>query len=294
MNFREELKSKTAAVEKIVESYLPEESGTQHEIMEAMNYSVTAGGKRLRPLLMQETYRMFGGEGREVEPFMAAMEMIHTYSLIHDDLPAMDDDDLRRGKPTNHVVFGEGTAILAGDGLLTYAFELMAAQTHIDAAKLARCIRIFAHAAGPAGMVGGQAFDLASEGNTSIGREGLELLHYSKTGIIFKAAIELAAVLGDAGEAQKKALDTYAFYMGLTFQITDDILDVVGDEAALGKPVGSDVKNDKATYVTIFSLDEARRMAEEAAEKATAAVEPLGPKAWFLRDLVSYMLVRTK
>lgn len=294
MNFADYMKEQKGRIDSRLETLLQTDVPQFSQLYKAMNYSLLAGGKRIRPILLLATLEALGKDSEPYIDLACALECVHSYSLIHDDLPAMDDDDLRRGKPTNHVVFGEGTAILAGDGLLTYAFELMAAQTHIDAAKLARCIAIFAHAAGPAGMVGGQAFDLASEGNTSIGREGLELLHYSKTGIIFKAAIELAAVLGDAGEAQKKALDTYAFYMGLTFQITDDILDVVGDEAALGKPVGSDVKNDKATYVTIFSLDEARRMAEEAAEKATAAVEPLGPKAWFLRDLVSYMLVRTK
>lgn len=294
MNFADYMKEKKRCIDERLESLLQTDVPQFSRLYQAMNYSLLAGGKRIRPILLLATLEALG---RDAEPYVdlaCALECVHSYSLIHDDLPAMDNDELRRGKPTNHVVFGEGTAILAGDGLLTYAFELMASQAHIKAEKLMECIRIFAHAAGPAGMVGGQAFDLASEGNADIGQKGLELLHYAKTGIIFKAAIALAALLGDADAGQKKALDTYAFYMGLTFQITDDILDVVGDEAALGKPVGSDLKNDKATYVTIFSLDEARRMAKEAADKATAAVEPLGPKAWFLRELVSYMLVRTK
>ena len=204
----------------------------------------------------------------------------------------MDNDDLRRGKPTNHVVYGAGLATLAGDGLLTFAFELMARQTGLDADKLRQCIAVFARAAGPAGMVGGQAFDLESEGNKSIGLDGLKLLHRMKTGVIFEAAIDLAAILGDATEKQRRIFDTYALQMGLTFQITDDILDFTGDEQTLGKPVGSDARNNKATYVTIFSLPEARRMAEQAAAEAVKAVQPLGDDAWFLRDLVTYMLTR--
>ena len=168
----------------------------------------------------------------------------------------------------------------------------MASQPDIAPEKLNRCIAVIARAAGPAGMVGGQAFDLASDGEMAIGREGMELLHHSKTGVIFKAAIDMAAIVAEASPQQRQALDAYASYMGLTFQITDDILDVVGDEALLGKPVGSDARNDKATYVTIFSLDEARRMACEAADKAVQALEPLGPKAWFLKELVEHLLVR--
>lgn len=168
----------------------------------------------------------------------------------------------------------------------------MASQKGIAPDKLNRCIAVIARAAGPAGMVGGQAFDLASDGDMAIGREGMELLHRSKTGVIFKAAIDMAAIVADASPQQRQALEAYASYMGLTFQITDDILDVVGDEALLGKPVGSDARNDKATYVTIFSLDEARRMAREAAGKAVQALEPLGPQAWFLKELVEHLLVR--
>lgn len=294
MNFSDYMKEKKCRIDDRLQSLLQTDVTQFSQLYEAMNYSLLAGGKRIRPILLLAALEALGKDSAPYLDLACALECIHSYSLIHDDLPAMDNDDLRRGKPTNHVVYGEGTAILAGDGLLTYAFELMASQSGIEAEKLIQCIRLFAHAAGPAGMVGGQAFDLASEGNVSIGRHGLELLHYAKTGIIFKAILALAALLGDADEAQKKALDTYACYMGLTFQITDDILDVAGDESSLGKPVGSDLKNNKATYVTIFSLDEARRMARESAEMAIHAVEPLGQNAWFLRDLVSYMLVRTK
>ncbi|MGN0949021.1 MAG: polyprenyl synthetase family protein [Megasphaera sp.] len=263
-------------------------------LYEAMNYSLLAGGKRLRPILLLAAAEALGKDAAPYLDLACALECIHTYSLIHDDLPCMDDDDLRRGKSTNHVVYGAGLATLAGDGLLTFAFELLARQQQIAPEKLNRCIALIARAAGPAGMVGGQAFDLASDGEMAIGREGMELLHRSKTGVIFKAAIEMAAVLADAAPEQRQALDDYALYMGLTFQITDDILDVVGDEKVLGKPVGSDLRNDKATYVTIFSLDEARRMAAEAAEKAVSALQPLGDSAWFLKALVEHLLTRTK
>lgn len=261
-------------------------------LYKSMNYSLMAGGKRIRPILMMATIEALGKDPSPYLDLSCALECVHTYSLIHDDLPAMDNDDLRRGKPTNHVVFGDGIAVLAGDGLLTYAFELMGRQDQIDPAKLTQIISTFAYAAGPAGMVGGQAFDLESEGNKSIGIEGLKLLHKTKTGVIFKAAIDIAAILGEATPAQRQALDAYALQMGLTFQITDDILDFVGDEKTLGKPVGSDEKNNKATYVTIFSLEEARRLARQAAEEAVAALEPLGDRAVILKELVEYMLVR--
>lgn len=294
MRFAEYMKAKKALIDHRLQELLHTDVPQFAKLYEAMNYSLLAGGKRIRPILLLASLEALGKDSAPYVDLACALECVHTYSLIHDDLPAMDDDDLRRGKPTNHVVFGEGLAILAGDGLLTYAFELMASQKHIAPDKLTQCIAIFARAAGPAGMAGGQAFDLASEGNKAIGRKGLELLHYAKTGVIFKAAIDLAAVLGDADEEQRRALETYASYMGLTFQITDDILDAAGNEAVLGKPVGSDERNNKATYVTIFSLDDARRMAREAAGAAAEAAGVLGDRAWFLRDLVSYLLVRAQ
>lgn len=293
MTFTEYMREKKQQIDRHLSTLLQTDIPQFSTLYKAMNYSLMAGGKRIRPILLLATIEALGKDSAPYLELACALECVHSYSLIHDDLPAMDNDDLRRGKPTNHVVFGEGTAILAGDGLLTYAFELMARQPIVPE-KLTQCIAVFAHAAGPAGMVGGQAFDLESEGNLHIGKRGLELLHQSKTGVIFKAAIDLAALLGDADETEKQMLDAYAMNMGLTFQITDDILDVVGDEAVIGKPVGSDEKNDKATYVTIFSLEEARRMAKEAAQQAIDAIAPLGEQAWFLRDLVSYMLVRTK
>ena len=208
MNFREELKSKTAAVEKIVESYLPEESGTQHEIMEAMNYSVTAGGKRLRPLLMQETYRMFGGEGREVEPFMAAMEMIHTYSLVHDDLPAMDNDEYRRGKLTTHAKFGHAMGVLAGDALLNYAFETAAEafDKSTDLRRTAKALQILSRKAGIYGMIGGQVVDVQSSGH-AIDQDRLDFIYELKTGALLEAAMMVGAVLAGASEEEVSVIE---------------------------------------------------------------------------------------
>lgn len=293
MTFTAYMKEKKDAIDAHLQTLLQNDIPQFSKLYEAMSYSLLAGGKRIRPILLLAAVEALGKDSTPYLDMACALECVHTYSLIHDDLPAMDDDDLRRGKPTNHTVYGEAMAILAGDGLLTYAFELMAKQP-LPPDKLNRCIATFAHAAGPAGMVGGQAFDTFSEGNIAIGLDGLKLMHRSKTGVIFEVAIQLACILGDATADEEKALLTYARNMGLTFQITDDILDAVGDAAKMGKPAGSDVKNHKATYVTIFSLDEARNQAHEVAQQAINALAPLGDKGQFLRDLVSYMLVRVQ
>lgn len=293
MTFKEYMQCKKEVINTWLTQLLQTDVPQFSRLYEAMNYSLLAGGKRIRPILLLASLEALGKDSTPYIDLACALECVHTYSLIHDDLPAMDNDDLRRGKPTNHIVYGEDMAILAGDGLLTYAFELMAKQP-LPPDKLNRCIAVFAHAAGPAGMVGGQAFDVESEGNIAIGLDGLKLMHRSKTGVIFSAAIELACILGDATEKERTALMTYAQHMGLTFQITDDILDAVGNAAQMGKPAGSDVKNHKATYVTIFSLAEAQKQANDAATKAIDAVAPLGEAAHFLRDLVSYMLVRVQ
>ena len=294
MNFKEYMQEKKTYIDQRLRELLQPETPEFASLYEAMNYSLLAGGKRLRPILFLAVLEVLGKDAQPYLDLACALECVHTYSLIHDDLPCMDNDDLRRGKPTNHVVYGAGLATLAGDGLLTFAFELMARQKHLDAAKLNRCIAVFAKAAGPAGMVGGQAYDLACEGHASIGLSGLKLLHHAKTGIIFKAAIELAAILGDATAEEQQMLSDYAVHMALTFQITDDILDFTGNEKTLGKPIGSDERNDKATYVTLFSLPEAQRLADEAAQAAAAAIEPMGDRAWFLRDLVLSMLTRVQ
>lgn len=288
------LKKQKQLVEARLQTLLHAEDKGFASLYEAMNYSLLAGGKRVRPTLLLATVEALGKTAAPYLDVACALECIHTYSLIHDDLPAMDDDALRRGKPTNHVMFGEGMAILAGDGLLTFAFELLAAQQQIEAVKRCQCMAVIARAAGPAGMVGGQAYDLNAEGNRHIGVEGLQFMHYHKTGIIFEAAIEIAAILADATPAIRDCLRTYAYQLGLTFQITDDILDYSGDAAMLGKPVGSDAKNHKATYVTLFSLAEARSMAQEAATNAIMAVSALGEEAWFLRQLATYLLQRVR
>ena len=219
--------------------------------------------------------------------------MIHTYSLIHDDLPAMDDDDYRRGKLTNHKVYGAGMATLAGDALLTLAFEVMLRQDGVDAETLVKVVREMSVAAGPDGMVGGQALDMESE-NKQIDMNTMRLVHMGKTGALFRAAIRSGAILAGATEAQLAALTEYADKFGLAFQITDDILDVIGDASVIGKPVGSDEKNHKSTYVTLTSLEEAKKMAQETVEEAVAALKDFGPEADFLRDLVSYLVDRNK
>lgn len=291
MMLKEYLKDQKKLVDARLAQLLQTDVAAFDKLYESMNYSLLQGGKRIRPILMMAVLEALGREAASYLDVACALECVHTYSLIHDDLPAMDDDRYRRGNLTNHVVYGDGMAILAGDGLLTFAFELIARQ-ELPPDKLIEVVRILAAAAGPAGMVGGQAYDLASEGDLSIGLDGLKLMHRAKTGEIFKAAIDIAAVLGDASPAQRQALERYAVQLGLTFQITDDILDVVGDEKTLGKPVGSDEKNHKATYVTILSLEEARRLARQAVDEAVEALAPFGRSAAMLQSLVEYLLVR--
>ena len=295
MNFREELKSKTAAVEKIVESYLPEESGTQHEIMEAMNYSVTAGGKRLRPLLMQETYRMFGGEGREVEPFMAAMEMIHTYSLVHDDLPAMDNDEYRRGKLTTHAKFGHAMGVLAGDALLNYAFETAAEafDKSTDLRRTAKALQILSRKAGIYGMIGGQTVDVELSGGP-IPKNKLDFIYRLKTGALIEASMLIGAVLGGAAEEDCKIVESLAGKVGLAFQIQDDILDVTGDQEVLGKEAGSDEKNQKTTYVTLEGLEKAKKDVEALSVQAIEDLNKLPGNNEFLENLIRILIKRQK
>ena len=232
-----------------------------------------------------------GAKGTDYLTAACALEMIHTYSLIHDDLPAMDNDDYRRGKLTNHKVYGDGMAVLAGDALLTLAFEVIARQKHTDPATLLRVVQEISTAAGMNGMVGGQAIDLESEGHR-IPMQELQKMHMGKTGALFRAALRSGAILAGATEGQLAALTSYAEGFGLAFQITDDILDVTGDEKLIGKPVGSDIRNEKSTYVTLTSLDEAQRLAEETVDKAVKALAVFGPEADFLRQLVRYMLER--
>ena len=262
-------------------------------VKKAMEYSLMSGGKRVRPMLLMAAADAVNESGSKFLTIAAALEMIHTYSLIHDDLPAMDNDDLRRGKPTTHKVFGEAIAILAGDALLTLAFEVMLRQRGVSHASILFVVDEVSQAAGVAGMIGGQAIDLESEGK-KIDLETLKKMHIGKTGALFKAAIRSGAILAGASSSQLKALTNYANNFGLAFQITDDILDVTGDEKIFGKPIGSDERNQKSTYVTLTSLDEAKKLASEAVDNGVNALKIFGEEADFLRNLIKYLLTRNK
>lgn len=284
-------KEKMILIDKALKELLPEESGLSQTIFHAMRYSLFAGGKRLRPILLMASVDAVGGKGTSYMNVACGMEMIHTYSLIHDDLPAMDNDDYRRGKLTNHKVFGDGTAVLAGDGLLTFAFEVMLLQKNVDSSILIKVINEIAHAAGAYGMVGGQTVDLEAEGKV-IDANTLKFIHRKKTGALFKASIRAGAMLANASEKQLTLLTEYAEQFGLAFQITDDILDVIGTQEKIGKPVGSDVKNHKATYVSLYSLEDARRMAKEAVDSALKALNTFGSEADVLRQMAESLLAR--
>ena len=288
-----EWEKRRALVEEGLVRELRTDEAFDARLAESMEYSLTAGGKRLRPILLMAAADAAGGHGEDYLTSACAVEMIHTYSLIHDDLPAMDDDDYRRGKLTNHKVYGAGMATLAGDALLTMAFELLARQQGVPAETMLRVVREISEAAGANGMVGGQALDLASEGKR-IDMDTLRRMHMAKTGALCRASVRSGAILGGADEAQLAALTEYAEAFGLAFQITDDILDVTGDAAAIGKPVGSDERNHKSTYVTLTSLEEAKRLAREAADRAHEALAPLGGKAAFLDELAEYLVTRDR
>lgn len=260
-------------------------------LRESMEYSLMAGGKRLRPVLLMAAADAVGADGTKLLPVACALEMIHTYSLIHDDLPAMDDDDYRRGKLTNHMVYGDAVAILAGDALLTLAFTVILRQKDVSAETLLRVVDEISRAAGAEGMVGGQVLDLRAEG-VRISMEELRRVHMGKTGALFHAALRSGAILAGATEKQLAALTSYADHFGLAFQITDDILDVVGTSEEIGKPVGSDEKNHKSTYVSLTSLEEAQELARRTAEEAEKALSIFGTEADFLRDLVAYLVNR--
>lgn len=295
MDIKKEIAEHTSQVEEIIKKYLPEETGYQKTVMEAMNYSFLAGGKRLRPMLMQETYRLFGGTSNIIEPFMAAIEMIHTYSLIHDDLPAMDNDDYRRGRKTTHVVYGEAMGILAGDALLNFAFETACKGLMQDVGNpaAARAVQILAQKAGIYGMLGGQVVDVESEGQP-LEREKLDFIYDLKTGALIEASMLVGAVLAGASEEEQQVILQVAKDVGLAFQIQDDILDVTSDIETLGKPIGSDEKNHKTTYVTIRGLEQAQKDVEEISERALEGVASLSEKNIFLNELIRYLIHRKK
>ncbi|MCR5757719.1 MAG: polyprenyl synthetase family protein [Selenomonas sp.] len=293
MEFKKIWQDRSALVEAQLVKELNEANPLDKTLCESMKYSLLAGGKRLRPILLMAAADAVGAKGTDYLTTGCAMEMIHTYSLIHDDLPAMDDDDYRRGKLTNHKVYGAGMATLAGDALLTLAFEVMLRQQGVDAGRLVQVVREISMAAGPDGMVGGQALDLEAE-DKQISMETMKKIHLGKTGALFRAAIRSGAILGGADAAALQALTVYADNFGLAFQITDDVLDVIGDEAVIGKPVGSDEKNHKSTYVTLTSLEEARTLAQDAVDAAMDALQVFGGEADFLRELAAYLLKRNK
>lgn len=294
MDIRAEMDRRAGEIETVIRSYLPREEGPQKIIIEAMNYSVLAGGKRLRPMLMQETYRMFGGRSEVVGPFMAAIEMIHTYSLVHDDLPAMDDDEYRRGKKTTHAVYGEALGILAGDALLNYAYEtaLLAFGIEPQNEGIVRALQILAKKAGIYGMVGGQTVDIMSDAGEEMTREKLDFIYRMKTGALLESAVMIGAVLAGATKGEQKIMEETAGAVGLAFQIQDDILDLTGTTEVLGKPVGSDEKNHKATYVTFEGMEKAKADVARISEEAIAHMNTLVVRNEFLTELLRYLISR--
>ena len=295
MDIKAYLKDIADRVEDALDHYLPDEDRMPQSLHKAMRYSIFAGGKRIRPVLMMAACDAVGGNRENLLPAACAMEMIHTYSLIHDDLPAMDDDDFRRGRATNHKVFGEANAILAGDALLTEAFVLLSSDATgggIDPEIRRRVIRIIARAAGCAGMVGGQVVDMESEGK-EIDLPTLEFIHIHKTGALIKASIEVGALLGGASEEAYKKLSRYGELAGLAFQIADDILDVTADQEELGKDVGSDEARGKATYVSLLGLRQARERADELRSMAMDTLDDLGENAEPLRQIMKYIIERS-
>lgn len=296
--FMEELQKKAEHINEVIEKFLPAEEGQQRIIFEAMNYSVRAGGKRLRPMLMEETYHMFGGSSAVIEPFMAAIEMIHTYSLVHDDLPAMDNDEYRRGKKTTHAVYGEAMGILAGDALLNLAYETAARAFGMEEAdaRVARAFAVLAKKAGVYGMVGGQVVDVESEKSDDcpITREKLDFIYRLKTSALIESSMMIGAILAGASPDEISRVEQIAAKLGLAFQIQDDVLDVTSSLEVLGKPVGSDEKNNKATYVTFEGLDKAVSDVERISKEAEKLLDDLEYDDAFLKELFEYLIHREK
>lgn len=300
MNFKEELERKTEETEAIVKRYLPGAEGFQSRVLEAMDYAVSAGGKRLRPLLMRESAALFGDAGEGLSCFMAAIEFIHTYSLIHDDLPALDNDDYRRGRKTTHVVYGEDIAVIAGDGLLNYAYETALrafgkAVTIEDYQRVECAMRILGRKAGVYGMVGGQCADLLAEKpETEVTEEMLLFIHKNKTAALIQAAMTIGSVLAGADEKAVERIEKCAENIGVAFQIQDDILDVTSSLEVLGKPTGSDEKNHKLTYVAMHGLEESKRQVEALSGEAVGILRAFPHRNVFLETLVEQLIYREK
>lgn len=283
-------------IDRALETYLPKESKYPYIIHQAMRYSVFAGGKRLRPTLTLAAAEAVGGNPESVLFAGCAIELIHTYSLIHDDLPAMDNDDFRRNKPTNHKVFGESMAILAGDALLTLAFEVLSHPEHLKNFKaevLLSVIQEISLAVGTLGMIGGQVMDILSEGRQGIDSNILEYIHTHKTGKLLLASLRVGALLANASVEQLRAITDYGTNIGLCFQIVDDILDIVGTKEEIGKDVGSDVAREKVTYPALYGIEESKKLARELAEKARQALAGFGESAQVLREIGEFIVTRT-
>ena len=296
MNFKEELEQRTQSVWEIVEGYLPKEEGLSNNLAKAMNYSMRAGGKRLRPVFMAAMYEMLGGSSEIVNHFMAAIEMIHTHSLIHDDLPAIDNDQYRRGKKTTHVVFGESTAILAGDALLNYAYETAfqafeKVQNEEELLRVARALKILGEKTGLFGMLGGQGVDVENDGKP-LSKETLDFIYENKTSALIEASLMIGAVL--AGWKDLSSIQQMGSCLGIAFQIQDDILDVTSSQEELGKPVGSDEKNHKTTYVTLEGVEQAGEEVKKLTHEAVSLLLQLPGEKEFLKNLFLFLCTRRK
>lgn len=296
MNFKEEMNQRVCYIEDVLKKFLLEEEGYQKTVIEAANYSLMAGGKRIRPMLMLETYRLCQGQLEEdIEPFMAAMEMIHTYSLVHDDLPAMDNDEYRRGRKTTHIVYGEAMGILAGDALLNYGFEV-ATRSFLkkeNLEKAARAFSVLAKKPGIYGMIGGQAADVENC-DRPMEQDKLDFIYKLKTGALIEGSMMIGAIMAGATDSQVEQMEEIAQKVGLAFQIQDDILDVIGDEAQIGKPVNSDEKNHKTTYVTLFGIEKAKEEVERLSKEALELLGSFPNQNLFLEELVQFLICREK
>ena len=295
--FKESFQERQREVEEILKGYLPEKQGLQKTIFEAMEYSLMAGGKRIRPILMREAYRLFGGvDEKVIEPFMAAMEMVHTYSLVHDDLPAMDNDEYRRGRKTTHIVYGEDMGILAGDALLNYAFETACKafeQFPEESLRIGQAMRVLARKAGIYGMIGGQVVDVKESGH-QIDKEVLDFIFRLKTGALIESAMMIGAILAGASKEDVKSMQKIAGKIGMAFQIQDDILDVTSTTEELGKPVHSDEKNEKTTYVTLKGIEQAHKDVERMTEEAIDELKKFPAGDNFLEQLLKSLVYREK
>ena len=298
VNFQDELKKRTEEIEAVLKSYLPREEGFAKTMAQAMNYSVLAGGKRLRPMLILETSRMFGGEDKLAYPFMAAMEMIHTHSLVHDDLPALDNDDYRRGRLTTHKVYGEAMGVLSGVALLNYAYEVMLtafdlAEDDKARARVIKALKVMSHKTGLYGMLGGQSVDVENDGKP-MSREMINYIYENKTSALIEGSMMAGAILGGASAEEVAVVEKAASGIGLAFQIQDDILDVTSTAEELGKPIHSDEKNHKTTYVTLMGIEKALQQVAELSEEAVKLLEGLNKKNEFLFTLVKELVGRRK